>query len=118
MQRLPMISAKDIQYLLHSFRDLDNLQSENILDPIDPFTYVGFGGDTCLHYAAFRGDLRAIELLICGGVDINARGDMGATPLHSAHQAGKTEVITFLLSKGADPEIKDEFGRKPAEWVG
>jgi uncharacterized protein len=116
MQRqLPIISPADLAYLKHAFSDLPNFQSENTLDPIDPLNYCGFGNESCLHIAAFRGDLKAINLLINADLDINAKGDMGSTPLHMAYSGKQAEAITLLLSKGANPELRDEFGRLPKE---
>lgn len=114
MQPMPIISPEDLDYLKQSFADLPNLQSENTLDPIDPLNYIGFGGDSCLHIAAIRGDLRAIRLLINAGLNVNARGDMGSTPLHLAYLGKQTVAVALLLSKGADATLKDEFGRMPS----
>ena len=42
----------------------------------------------------------------------------GRTALHIAAQEGKTDVVRYLLSKGADLEIKDAGGLKPIDLVG
>ena len=66
--------------------------------PIEPLTYVAPDGDTCIHVASHRGNLRAVELLIKAGVDVNRQGDMGSTPLH---YAATPEVAFFLIASGA-----------------
>ena len=42
-------------------------------------------------------------------VDVNAEID-GRRPCHFAADYGQLEVLTYLLSKGADPEAKDKHG--------
>jgi len=90
--------------------NLINYESDDPCDEVDPVTYVAADGDTCLHIAAFRGDLRAVELLVKADVDVNRPGDMGKTPLH---YADTPEVVEFLLASGARADIVNLFGRSP-----
>ena len=39
----------------------------------------------------------------------------GMTALHVAAQSGRTEVVRYLLEKGANPDIADSNGRKPID---
>jgi ankyrin repeat protein len=80
---------------------------------IEPLTYRAPGGDTCLHMAALQGNLRAVQLLVQAGLNINDQGQMGYTPLH---YASTPEVVAFLLQNGSDPSIKNKFGRSPVGW--
>jgi hypothetical protein len=41
----------------------------------------------------------------------------GMTALHAAVQAGRTDLVRYLLEKGANPEIADGNGRKPIDLV-
>lgn len=102
------------KYLEGAFSDLINYASEDPLEPIDPLTYSTPEGDTCLHIAVRRGDMKATKLLLDAGVDVNRPGDMGSTALHCAQTE---EMARLLLSHGASPEIYDEFGKQPA-WKG
>ena len=107
-----MISTgKEMEELRSIFSDLMNYDSEDPLAPIDPFLYKSPEGDTCLHIAALRGDYRAALLLIDGGVSVNSIGDMGNTPLHYAAAEGHKEIFDLLVSRGADKEIRNEFGK-------
>jgi ankyrin repeat protein len=102
--------------LASAFSDVINYDAEDPLAPIDPLTYRSPDGDSCLHIAAIRGNrgnLRAVQLLVSAGLDVNERGDMGYTPLHYARTP---EVVAFLLQNGADPGIKNEFGNSPVGW--
>lgn len=107
-----MTSAdKDIAELKSLFSDLINYESDDPLAPIDPISYRSPEGDTCLHIAALRGDYRATVLLIDGGVPVNSVGDMGNTPLHYAAIERHKEIFDLLVSRGADKEITNEFGK-------
>lgn len=60
-------------------------------------SYVAPDGHTCLHIAAHRGNLRAVQLLMKAGLSPDRQGDMGYTALHYASTA---EVVQFLLDHG------------------
>ena len=102
----------ELSDLAAAFRDLLNYASDDPTAPIDPLTYSAPDGDTCLHIAARRGDAQSVRLLLKAGLDVNALGDMGTTPLHCA----KTdEIVSLLLAAGASTDIRDAFGRVPLE---
>jgi ankyrin repeat protein len=42
----------------------------------------------------------------------------GMTALHAAAQAGRADLVRYLLEKGANPEIVDGSGRKPIDVIG
>ena len=74
-------------------------------EPLNPFTYSHAFG-TLLHAVAWGSDqkkeaLRAAELLIKGGADVNAEGDMGCTPLYDAESNNFQELIQLLKKHGA-----------------
>ncbi|GAB3782396.1 ankyrin repeat domain-containing protein [Dyella agri] len=108
----PLTDAELLE-LKAAFADLINYESDDPEKPIEPLSYRAPDGDSCLHVASHRGNLRAVQLLVRAGLDINAPGDMGYTPLHYAATA---EVIEFLLANGASPTIKNEFGSSPIGW--
>ncbi|CAM9878859.1 unnamed protein product, partial [Scytosiphon promiscuus] len=56
-----------------------------------------------LHYAAYGGFLPVCEALHAAGARALAAGDNGVTALFLAAQAGKADVVRFLLDLGADP---------------
>ncbi|MEV6771813.1 ankyrin repeat domain-containing protein [Nocardia sp. NPDC051030] len=80
-------------------------------------TYIDTNEDGLLHIAAGRGDLETIRLMLGAGANVNQLGDMGMTPLHYAYAALRkmTSVVDFLIANGASLEIRNEFGRLPAD---
>lgn len=62
-------------------------------------------GWSLLHYAVQQKSVYIAELLVNKSVDLEMKDDYGNTPLWRAtfSSNGKGEMITFLLSKGADP---------------
>jgi hypothetical protein len=71
-------------------------------------------GLTPLHRAANRGDLAAVESLLAKGADVNACALAKQTPLHLAVTR---EIAQLLLSKGAQIEARDRWGRTPLFWA-
>jgi uncharacterized protein len=74
-----------------------------------------------------------MELLLQNGADVNAQvtgtktysmrisrapsANEGRTALHMATLEGKTDMVRYLLSKGASTEIKDAGGLKPIDLL-
>jgi ankyrin repeat protein len=108
-----LLSQSELAELRAAFTDIQNYESEDPLTPIDPLTYCAPDGDTCLHIASHRGNLRAVELLLRAGLDVDKQGDMGYTALHYARTP---EIVECLLAYGASPNIKSEFGKLPKGW--
>ena len=81
-------------------------------------------GGTPLHWASER-EPAIMELLIAAGADVNARVEkegsnhLGGTPLHwcARQQEDCAECIEVLLKHGADPTIRDAFGKTAAEYA-
>ena len=45
--------------------------------------------------------------------DVNVKNDRGLTALHYAAGAGHKEIAEFLISKGADLNVRDNDGSSP-----
>lgn len=68
--------------------------------------------------AAAAGRADAIERCLDHGFGIDARTPAGLTALHEAAVRGYTGVVTLLLSRGADPELRDpQHGATPGGWA-
>jgi ankyrin repeat protein len=71
--------------------------------------------DILLHRAAHRGSVEDVWDLLRLGSDVNAKGDLGHTPLHYAAMAGHRSATIALLSAGASNELRNEWGQIPSE---
>jgi len=68
--------------------------------------------------AARRGELESVKQAVEAGVDVNAVTHYGAAALSFAADRGHLEIVQFLLSKQADPNIKDTFyNATPMTWA-
>jgi ankyrin repeat protein len=70
-----------------------------------------------LLFAALSGRREIAELLIAKGADVNAKGDDGSTPLHSAAWYDRKEVAELLIANGADVNAKDDGGDTPLDMA-
>lgn len=109
------LTGDEIRKIQSEYRDLINYEDGDPTAPIDPMTYVDSNGDGLLHIAAAKGDAETIRTMLRAGANINQLGDMGMTPLHYAYESHQQDVIDFLIAGGASTDIRDEFGRLPAD---
>ena len=63
-----------------------------------------------LHYAATKGHLTVMELLLENHAYIDAASPNGSTPLMMASLYGTASAVKLLLEAGADPLLKNEQG--------
>ena len=81
---------------------------------------------SCLHYAAFGPDAKysgseaccgCIGLLLKAGADIEARDDVGNTPLTAALRASNFSIGECLLQRGASADVANSVGRTPLSYT-
>ncbi|CAL9126200.1 unnamed protein product, partial [Musa textilis] len=68
------------------------------------------GGFHALHFAARRGNMAAVHLLIKRGSDVDAIDGDGYTPLMLAAREGHAETCEFLILRGAKCDIMTRRG--------
>jgi ankyrin repeat protein len=75
-------------------------------------------GATPLLLAAQNGDLPTIKVLVLNGARVNEQGNSttqheGKTALMQASLGGYTDIVAYLIEKGANPNLKDKNGITP-----
>ena len=96
-----------IQTLIQQDTRLVNIQSKEIKS-------------TPLHFAAHRGYLNIVTLLLDAGADVNAKeGNYSqSTPLHWAATGGHLEVVKLLVEHGAKLDLRDNWNNlTPIGWA-
>ena len=74
-------------------------------------------GWTPLHYAATRGHLPVISLLLDNHAYIDASSPNNTTPLMMAAFYGTPSAVKLLLEAGADPLIKNDQGLSAIDFA-
>lgn len=74
-------------------------------------------GSSPLHKAAYLGLKEAVQSLLAGGADVNARDKHGEGPLHKAARQGHLPILEVLLEHDADCNAADDLGLTPLHWV-
>ena len=77
------------------------------------------GAFTPLHSAvatdAGASDIEIVRMLLDKGADSNAKSQSGSTPLHTVAFTGDRASLDLLLKHGADPAIRNNDGKTPAD---
>lgn len=68
---------------------------------------------TPLTYAAEKGKLNVVMLLLARGADVNLADGRGRGPLHQAALSGDMGMIEVLLKAGANPSAQTDSGSTP-----
>ena len=99
-----------VKVLLAHGADL-KLKSEvyNEVMAVPPHGYLPYnksiphGGETAFMFAVRNGDLESAKLLLAAGANVNDADAWGVSATVLAAHSGFTDLVLFLLSKGADP---------------
>lgn len=67
-------------------------------------------GWTPLHYAATKGHVAVMQVLLDHDAYIDAESPNGSTPLMMAAMYGTPSAVKLLLSEGADASLKNQLG--------
>ena len=68
--------------------------------------------------AAVSGSIETVEALLEAGANLNEADTFGGTALIQAARNGRSEMVLFLLNKGADGEIRNKAGKKALGSLG
>ena len=107
----PTSGGREYEYSVDPRRGDANEQQIIILMPAVPASRArGLHGSTALMDAASAGELKAVEVLLAKGADVNAQDKFGGTALVYAARGGHTEVVRSLIAYGADVNARDTRG--------
>ncbi|UYO95385.1 ankyrin repeat domain-containing protein [Pollutimonas sp. M17] len=74
-------------------------------------------GWTPLQYAASKGHLDTVKMLVANKATVNAPGPDGTTALMMAAYGGSEPVVRFLLESGADATMQNLQKQDAADWA-
>ena len=124
---IPTVAPK---YLLRGRRTPDGRGSHDTGLPMLPegepnvFPIHAAAGEGWLGQGAFQmrgvpeGFLDAVKFLVDDlGADVNAADGWGYRPLHYAAVRGDTEMVRYLVSKGADVTVLSRLGQSPVDMA-
>ena len=112
-------SEEDIQGVISAARHGRVPEVAAYLDHGIPVNIRDKFGNTILAIACQNGLKKMAKLALRRGADINARNYKGNTPLHFCFTYGYGDTLgQYLISKGADPAIKNHQGSTCYEGLG
>jgi len=74
-------------------------------------------GNTPLHWAAWRGNVRAARTLLAHGAKVDIINQDGLVALHLAAKSTSGDMISLLLNNGADPNALNSIGMTPLHYA-
>ncbi len=73
--------------------------------------------DYLIHIAAWQGNVKIAKYLLDAGIPINQRNSRKETALIVAINNNKYEMMKYLLSEGANPNLQDKYGNTALHYV-
>lgn len=101
---------------IHKTENLDGEPIKKKIKNIDTNIKDDGNGRTPLHYAAEKGFVRIVELLLEFGSDVNAKDYQEQTPLHCAAEH-KNLTLLPLLKSGSNVHLKDVHGKTALHYA-
>ena len=80
--------------------------AETVVDAAKPEQSTAKALDISIHDAALFGNIEAIKQHLAAGTDVDAKTDVGTTPLFYAAADGQKEIAELLITNGADVNAK------------
>jgi hypothetical protein len=74
-------------------------------------------GWAALAYAATNGHDEIVRYLLAEGANIDAPAPNGTTPLMMAVRGGKLDTVDLLISRGANPNVRNDAGASALDWA-
>lgn len=75
-------------------------------------------GFRAIHYAAYRGNIDMVNLLIDSGADVQIKTRKGLSAVHLACQGDHPQALIYFAEKfKLELNSKDKFGSTPLHWA-
>lgn len=103
-----------------AFNNLDNDQILEFIDEQEDWKGIKLSEDreSLLHIGIYSSNYNICKSLLKRKADIDAKNKEGHTPLHSACiQKADCKYIALLMNHGADPTLRDNFGKTPLHYI-
>eukprot|EP00960_Hanusia_phi_P015703 462562-Hanusia_phi.AAC.2 len=94
------------------YRELEKALQDSEVTVHDKY---GPKNNTLLCVAASHGNLRIAKLLLRSKADINFQNTEGNSPMHLANIFNYKELVNYLMSKGANKDLRNNRGHSPLE---
>ncbi|KAL8757713.1 MAG: hypothetical protein Q9184_004131 [Pyrenodesmia sp. 2 TL-2023] len=72
---------------------------------------------TPLHWAALKGDDKAVAMLLAAGADVDVADSKRKTALHKACLIGSAATVKHLIEYGANVDVGDQYGYRPIHFA-
>jgi ankyrin repeat protein len=107
--------AADLTYppIIEAAKNSDNAALRSLIQKKADVNVAEPDGTTALHWASYRDNLEAADLLIRAGAKVNSANDLGVTPLWPASENGSSAMVKRLLDAGANPNLALTAGETP-----
>ncbi|KAL7733573.1 hypothetical protein ACLKA6_005040 [Drosophila palustris] len=102
--------------LLQCARDSDVLGVKTALAHGAPFAS-DWLGMSALHFAAMNNQLEICEILLQGGINMDAKTKVDRTPLHLACYYGHERIVSLLLALKCAVNARDMLRMTPLHWA-
>tara|TARA_B100000780_G_scaffold205374_1_gene145960 strand:- start:125 stop:631 length:507 start_codon:yes stop_codon:yes gene_type:complete len=113
------VDSADIREIFQSTRHGRASEVTRLLDKGVPVNVKDKFGNTILAVACQNGIKKLAKIALRRGADINSRNYKGNTPLHFCYTYGYGDTLgTYLISKGADPDIRNHIGHLCFDGLG
>lgn len=114
MLTVPIVTNADGTRVADAAMNGDGAQVRALLTSGEDVNAAQGDGMTALHWAARRGDLDVVKMLLAAGANVRATTRLGNyTPLLMASQTGHAAVIEALAAAGADAKAPTASGVTP-----
>ncbi|XP_017771700.1 PREDICTED: uncharacterized protein LOC108559074 isoform X2 [Nicrophorus vespilloides] len=112
-------SGRTVLSYVASNGPVDVLEQILLLSGLDP-NRPDNEGNTPLHFAAQAGQVECLNCILtrCRGIEIDARNNLGFTPLMKAALQGRNKCAKLLLFAGSNPTLRDNGrGLRADQWA-